>query len=101
METSILVWTMVAIVGTVGVIKNLVGKGSKRVWTIVTVVVGVGVAIAAMYLPIKALQVWVAVTGATLFYDTIFKAFQKLIELIITKISDKEDKKTEEEDGNR
>ena len=101
METSILVWTMVAIVGTVGVIKNLVGKGSKRVWTIVTVVVGIGVAIAAMYLPIKALQVWVAVTGATLFYDTIFKAFQKLIELIITKISDKEDNKTEEEDGNR
>jgi hypothetical protein len=35
-----------------------------------------------MKLPISALQVWVAVTGATLFYDTIFKSFQKLIEKI-------------------
>lgn len=80
MESELLFWTMVAIVGTVGVIKNLVNKGGKKVWTVVTLVVGVIVAIAAMYLPIKALQVWVAVTGATLFYDTIFKTFQKMIE---------------------
>ena len=76
---------MVAIVGTVGVIKNLVGKGGKRVWTLATLVIGAGVAVAAMYLPLKALQVWVAVTGATLFYDTIFKAFQRLIEKIAEK----------------
>ena len=87
METEILIWTMVAITGTVGVIKNFIDKGGKRVWTVVTLVVGAGVAIAAMYLPLKALQVWVAVTGATLFYDTIFKSFQKLIE----KIAQKED----------
>ena len=85
METEILIWTMVAITGTVGVIKNFIDKGGKRVWTVVTLVVGAGVAIAAMYLPLKALQVWVAVTGATLFYDTIFKSFQKLIEKIAQK----------------
>ena len=50
-----------------------------------SVVVGSGVAFAAMKLPISALQVWVAVTGATLFYDTIFKSFQKLIEKIAKK----------------
>lgn len=82
METEILLWTMVAIVGTVGVIKNFIGKGGKRTWTLVTLAVGAGVAVAAMYLPVRALQVWVAVTGATLFYDTIFKSFQKLIERI-------------------
>lgn len=95
MQSELLIWTMVAIVGTVGVIKNLVGKGGKRVWTLVTLVVGAGVAIAALYLPLKAMQVWVAVTGATLFYDTIFKAFQKLIQFLMEKIG-----KNKEEDDN-
>lgn len=87
METELLLWTMVAIVGTVGVIKNFINKGGRVVWTVATIVIGIGVAVAAMYLPLKALQVWVAVTGATLFYDTIFKAFQRLIE----RIADKEE----------
>ena len=90
METEFLIWTMIAIVGTVGVIKNFINKGGKKVWTLITIVVGVGVAVAASYLPLKVLQIWVAVMGATLFYDTIFKAFQKLIEYIVNKISDKE-----------
>ncbi len=88
METDIVLWTMVAIVGTVGVIKNFVNKGNRQIWTILTIVVGVVIAVAAMYLPIKALQVWVAVTGATLFYDTVFKSFQGFIE----KLSDKGEK---------
>ena len=91
MQSELLIWTMVAIVGTVGVIKNLVNKGGKRVWTLVTLIVGAGVAVAALYLPLKAMQVWVAVTGATLFYDTIFKAFQKLIQLLVEKGGKKED----------
>lgn len=84
-ETEIILWTMVAIVGTVGVVRNFISKGGKRIWTLITIVIGIGVAFAAMYLPLKALQVWVAVTGATLFYDTIFKSFQKLIERIAEK----------------
>lgn len=79
METEILLWSMVAIVGTVGVLKNLIEKGGRKTWTIITVLVGIGVAYLAMKLPIEVLQVWVAVTGATLFYDTIFKSFEKLI----------------------
>lgn len=86
METELLLWTMVAIVGTVGVIKNLIpAKGNKVIWTIVTLVVGAGVGTAACFLPVKVMQVWVAVTGATLFYDTVFQSFKKLIE----KLSDK------------
>lgn len=90
METQLLLWTMVAIVGTVGVIRNFINKGGRRIWTAVTVLVGIIVAVAAIYLPLKALQVWVAVTGATLFYDTIFKSFQKFIEKVISK-EDSED----------
>ena len=86
METEILLWSMVAIVGTVGVLKNLIKKGGRKVWTVITIIVGVIVAYLAMKLPIKALQVWVAVTGATLFYDTIFKAFEKLINKMEDKI---------------
>ena len=49
METEILLWSMVAIVGTVGVLKNLIEKGGRKTWTVVTVVVGVGVAYLALY----------------------------------------------------
>lgn len=94
METDVLVWTMVAIVGTVGVLKNFIPYGGKKVWTLITLVVGTGIAILAMYIPIKALQVWVAVTGATLFYDTIFKSFQKLVESF-SKIGVKKDSEEE------
>ena len=52
MNSELLLWTMVAIVGTVGVLKNLIDKGGKKVWTIVTIVVGSGIAFAAMKLPI-------------------------------------------------
>ena len=90
METELLIWTMIAIVGTIGVLKNFINVGGKRLWTLITLVVGVGIAIAAIYLPIKVIQVWVAVTGATLFYDTIYKAFQKMIERVVGKISSKE-----------
>lgn len=82
MQTELLLWTMIAIVGTVGVVKNFTDKGGRKIWTLITIIIGIGVAVCAMKLPISALQVWVAVTGATLFYDTIFKSFQKLIEKI-------------------
>lgn len=82
METELLLWSMVAIVGTVGVIKNFISWGGRKFWTLLTLIVGVGIAVVAFYLPIKVLQVWVAVTGATLFYDTIFQSFKKLIESI-------------------
>ena len=50
-----------------------------------TILVGIGIGIAALKLPIEVIQVWTAVTGATLFYDTIFKIFQKVLENILKK----------------
>ena len=82
LKTELVLWTAVCIVGTVGVIRNLVGEHEKlgrRFWSMVSLVVGIGVSIAAMKLPPEILQVWTGVTAASLFYDTIMKFFQKSI----------------------
>ena len=90
MEIELISWTVIAIVGTVGVLKNFFNVGGRRTWTAITLLVGTAIAIIAMYLPEKVLHVWVAVTGATLFYDTIFKTFQKMIEHISCRYIEKE-----------
>ena len=69
-----------ATVGTTEILKNLIQKGGKRVWTLVTIVVGVGMSFIAFYLPEKVLYGIIGVSGATVFYDTVFKTFQKLFE---------------------
>ena len=66
--------------GVTEIIKNLIQKGGKRVWTLVTLVVGVGMSFIAFYLPEKVLYGIIGVSGATVFYDTIFKTFQKIFE---------------------
>ena len=69
--------------GTVGVtevIKNLIQKGGKKVWTLVTILVGSIMTVVALYCPEDVLTGIVAVSGAVIFYDTIFKAFQKFFE---------------------
>lgn len=68
----------IATVGTTEVIKNFVQKGGKRIWTLVTLVVGFGITFVAFYLPAKVLYGIVGVSGATVFYDTIYKSFEKL-----------------------
>ena len=67
-----------ATVGTTEILKNLSQKGGKRVWTLVTIVVGVGMTFIAFYLPEKVLYGIIGVSGATVFYDTVFKTFQKI-----------------------
>lgn len=69
-----------ATVGTTEILKNLIQKGGKRVWTLITVVVGVGMSFIAFYLPAKVLYGIIGVSGATVFYDTIYKTFQKIFQ---------------------
>lgn len=69
-----------ATVGTTEILKNLIQKGGKRVWTLITVVVGVGMSFIAFYLPAKVLYGIIGVSGATVFYDTVYKTFQKIFQ---------------------
>lgn len=80
-----------ATVGTTEVIKNLIQKGGKRVWTIATMIVGILMTVIAFYLPEKVLYGIVGVSGATIFYDTIFKAFGKLFESLSDKVEGKKE----------
>lgn len=75
-----------ATVGVTEVIKNLIQKGGKRTWTLATIGVGVVMVLVAFYLPEKILYGIVGVSGATVFYDTIFKMFAKLFETLSEKI---------------
>ena len=74
-----------ATVGVTELIKNFVGKGGKKVWSFVTILVGAGMSALSIFCPEIILQCIVGVSGAVVFYDTIFKAFQKLF----AKISEK------------
>ena len=69
-----------ATVGTTEILKNLIQKGGKRIWTLVTIVVGVGMSFIAFYLPEKVLYGIIGVSGATVFYDTVYKTFQKIFQ---------------------
>jgi len=85
LKTDLLIWTTVCITGTVGILKNFVNFSflGKKFWSLTTLVIGTGIGILAIKVPLEVIQVWTAVTGATLFYDTIFKIFQKVLENIL------------------
>lgn len=66
----------IAVVGIVQIIKNVVpAKGNRLIWTGVTIVVGVGIAYLQHVQPIDAV---IGISGATIFYDTIYKKFESL-----------------------
>lgn len=94
-----------ATVGMTEVIKNFVQAGGKRLWTLITLLVGAGMVAVAVFLPETVLFGTVAVSGAVVFYDTVFKLFKKLFELLVTrfvppaKSDDVTDAETVNEDG--
>lgn len=81
METWVNIFELA--VGTVGcteIIKNLINKGGKKVWTLITVFVGSGVAAVNYFLPPEVLHSIVGVSAGTIFYDTILKKFRNKME---------------------
>lgn len=78
--TTLILKIALATVGVTEVIKNFIQKGGKKVWTFVALVVGAGMTVIAVLCPEVILTGIVAVSGAVVFYDTIFKAFQKFFE---------------------
>ena len=85
MDFSQIAEVSLATVGVTELIKNFVGKGGKKDWSLVTIFVGAGMSAIGIFLPETVLQCIVGVSGAVVFYDTIFKAFQKLFEKIVKK----------------
>ena len=79
--------------GVTEIIKNLIQKGGKRIWTLITLLVGVGMSFIAFYLPEKVLYGIIGVSGATVFYDTIFKTFQKIFEKKNSEVAEEKDER--------
>ena len=83
MEATEIFRIAIATVGVTELIKNFFdGKGSKKIWSLVAIVVGVGCIFVSTYLPEKVLDGMTAISGAVVFYDTIFKSFKKWFEKI-------------------
>ena len=79
MDTETIAEIALATVGVTEVIKNFIQKGGKRIWTFITLIIGAGITCVAIFLPAGVLHGIVAVSGATIFYDTLYKTFQKMV----------------------
>jgi hypothetical protein len=78
MDTAIIVKVAVATVGVVQLIKNLINKGNKLIWTLVTIGVGFGMTALQYLAPTWVMDGAIIVSGASLFYDTIYQTFEKI-----------------------
>ena len=78
MNTAAIIKVAVATVGVTQLLKNLIGKGGKIVWTIVTILVGVGISVVQCLCPSVVMDSTIAISGASIFYDTIYKSFEKI-----------------------
>lgn len=66
-----------SIVGTVQLLKQFIPCKKGWVWTIITILVGSGICLIQSRFPCVAEPI-VMVTGATIFYDTIYQSFEKI-----------------------
>ena len=80
MDLSSIILVSLSTVGVTEVIKNFIQKGGKRIWTLATIVVGILMTLISVYFNEKVLLGIVSVSGATLFYDTVYKSFHKVFE---------------------
>ena len=66
-----------SIVGTVQLLKQFIPCKKGWIWTIITIFVGFGICLIQSRFPHVAEPI-VVVTGATIFYDTIYQSFEKI-----------------------
>lgn len=78
METSAIIKVAVATVGVTQLLKNLIGKGNKTTWTVITIVVGIGTVVIQCLCPSVVMDGVIGISGASVFYDTIYKSFEKI-----------------------
>lgn len=78
MDTAAILKVAVATVGVTQLLKNLIGKGGKVTWTIATILVGVGISVMQCLCPPVVMDATIAISGASIFYDTIYQTFEKI-----------------------
>lgn len=78
MDTTAIVRVAVATVGVTQLLKNLIGKGGKVTWTITTILVGIGISAMQCLCPSVVMDSTIAISGASVFYDTIYQTFEKI-----------------------
>lgn len=78
MDTTAIIKVAVATVGVTQLLKNLICKGGKALWTIITILVGVGTSAIQCLCPSVVMDAIIAISGATVFYDTIYQTFEKI-----------------------
>lgn len=76
MDTSIIIKAAFSTVGTVQMLKNFINLKNKKLWVIPTVLFAV--VYTMPFIPAWVLDAVLTVSGATLFYDTIVKSFEKI-----------------------
>lgn len=74
MNTEEIIKGALAITGVVQMLKSFLPFKKGWVWTLITIIVGCGICL----IPSSSLSPIITVTGAALFYDTIFQSFEKL-----------------------
>lgn len=74
MNTEDLIKSALTIVGITQMLKSFIHIKKGSAWTVITIMVGVGVA----FIPSRFLSPILAIAGASLFYDTIFQTFEKV-----------------------
>lgn len=78
MDTTAIVKVAVATVGVTQLLKSLIPVKKGWIWAIITVIVGVGISAAQYLCPAGVVDTIIAVSGATIFYDTIYQTFEKI-----------------------
>ena len=85
MDTAAIIKVAVATVGVTQLLKNILttvikDKGNKIIWTIITILCGVGMTVVQCRCPTTIMDGIIAVSGATVFYDTIYKSFEQIFQ---------------------
>lgn len=68
----------IATVGVTQMLKNIIPLKVGKLWTFVTILVGVGISAMQCLCPSVVMDSTIAISGATIFYDTIYQSFEKL-----------------------
>lgn len=77
MNTEEIIKGALAIVGATQMLKSFIPFKKGWVWTLITILVGCGICL-IQSLSLTAVTWIITISGASLFYDTIFQTFEKV-----------------------